>query len=109
MALTDMTLTPEESKQENGLGYSDDGKDGPKYPYGLSLYLTDDVMKKLGMPMPSIGASVNVQAVANVTSLSANQEIDGEVCQTVSLQITQLDITGASSADATASKLWPAS
>lgn len=105
--LTDMTLTPEESKEENGLPYAGSDAEGPKYPYGLTLYLCDDVVKKLGLPAMAIGAQVRITGDAYVSSMSADRTQDGGTSSTVSLQITAMEVQGQSNSDGAASKLWP--
>lgn len=93
MALVNMALSPDESKQESSclLG-SEDTDRGPKYPYGLTIQLDETVLKKLGITeLPSVGQPMRLMAVAEVCSTSQYENQGGsEKC--VSLQITQLGI-----------------
>lgn len=64
------------------------------YPYGLTLHLDDDVMKKLAMKkLPDVGKQVCVIAYADVTSVSEHESLIGGSRQSVELQITDLALT----------------
>jgi hypothetical protein len=91
MALVNMARSKEEVKKETKEMQS--GLDAPMYPWGLTLRLDEETLAKLGMAIPESGAQMTVNAVATVTSVSSRQEIDGETCSNVELQITELDIT----------------
>lgn len=106
MALKDIAYTAEEAKEEQKEWA--EGGPVPKYPYGLCLSLDDETIKKLGLPMPVIGAQMRIEAVATVTSLSANQDAKGEAENYVSLQITALDVAPLSTTADTANKLYGA-
>lgn len=89
MALTNMKLSPKEAKTMLGCCEPEQG-DGPAYPYGLSISLNDDTLKKLGMDaMPEIGAKMQLMAVVEVTSTSQYNQQSG-TDKNVSLQITDM-------------------
>ena len=94
MALTNMQLSTEEAKTEDGA--PDAAENGPRYPYGLCLYLDKDSMEKLGITdLPEVGASISIIARADVTSISARKSQGGEDSKSIDLQITDLSIGGA--------------
>ncbi|HXF44855.1 MAG TPA: hypothetical protein VNK91_01935 [Burkholderiaceae bacterium] len=65
--------------------------DGPRYPYGLQLHLTTEVLDKLALAgLPEVGATVMVHARATVVSVSQREEQDGDKQKTCELQITDL-------------------
>lgn len=79
--------------------------DGPKYPYGLCLYLDDTTLKKLGIDkLPEVGTVLNVAAKAMVVSIGMNQQHDGDKETRCELQITDMAL-GAPTVDATS--LYP--
>jgi hypothetical protein len=91
MALKDMAYTKAEAKEEQaesvGMG------DPPKYPWCLTLYLNDEVLKKLGMDsMPAVGAELMLVAKVQVTGTSSRQNLGGDPEQCVDLQITEMDL-----------------
>ena len=92
--MKDMAYTNEElvAKQKEWNGTTDLG-DMPKYPYGLSLYLTDEILKKLGMTTPTVGQKVTITATAEVTGFSSRKQADGDPTSTADIQITMMDIT----------------
>lgn len=81
-------------------------RDTPKYPYGLSLYLNDDVLAKLGNPNIPVGSTVQLNAIAKVTGTSQREEADGDVCQTLDIQITDMEILPAKNKVPTEKVLW---
>lgn len=71
----------------------------PTYPWGLSLSLDEDALKKLGIDagdLPGVGEMVHFCAMAKVTSASESERegTDGskETCRRVELQITHLGL-----------------
>lgn len=94
--MPNLAMTKEEAKSEYGAEPSD--SDLPRYPYGLSLYLDDDTLKKLGITdLPKVGTSMpaTITVVVTGTSQRATQSSkEGEKMHTcVDLQITDMDIT----------------
>lgn len=90
MAMVNMQMSTEEAKEQ-----APSLADAPKYPYGLTLCLNDDSLKKLGMGAPAVGAEMRVIARAKVTSVSAREEQDGGMCRNVDLQITDMEVSPA--------------
>lgn len=69
--------------------------DGPAYPYGLTVYLDDDTLKKLGLTdPPTVGAEMMLHAKVVVTSCGMNQEQDGDKKSRCDLQITDMELQG---------------
>lgn len=91
--MKNMALSQKESDEMIGMPESGDG---PKYPYGLELHLNDETIKKLGLSgVPAVGEKVTINAVAVVSSASMRQEQDGDAEICCSLQITDMEVTGA--------------
>lgn len=94
--MPNLALTKEEAKDQYGIEPSDDTL--PKYPYGLSIYLDDDALKKLGITdLPKVGTSMPATITVTVTGTSqraTQSSREGEQMRTcVDLQITDMDIT----------------
>jgi hypothetical protein len=68
----------------------------PLYPYGLSLSLCDESMKKLGLSFDklAIGQKLNLSAIVEVTSVSAYKEQEGTEASAC-LQITDMELQAA--------------
>jgi len=95
--MANLAMTADEAKKEYGCEPSDTDS-LPKYPYGLSIYLDDDTLKKLGITdLPKVGTSMPATITVTVTGTSqrATQSgKEGENMRTcVDLQITDMDIT----------------
>ena len=65
--------------------------DEPRYPYGLELRLEDEVLKRLGMPLPKVGTQMKIQAVGSVTSVRENKDRRHEK-RSVEIQIEMIDV-----------------
>ena len=86
-----MKMTKAEAKTYLG-GPTEPG-DAPAYPYGLTLYLDDDTLKKLGIAeTPAVGTEMLLQARVVVTSCGMNQEQDGDKKSRCDLQITDMEL-----------------
>ena len=89
--MIDMARTPAEVKAKNmpmemGLSSRD------KYPYGLSLTLDADSLKKLGIKdLPTVGDEFEIEAMVRVTSVSKNASETNDSTR-VELQITKMMI-----------------
>lgn len=96
--LKDMAYTKAEAKEE--VVEEAGGGELPKYPWCLTLYLNDEVLKKLGMDtMPAIGADLLLTARVQVTGTSTRQNLDSEPENCVDLQITAMDLSKSMTAD----------
>ena len=64
--------------------------DRPRYPYGLRICLTHKELGKLGLEADcNIGDMVDLRCFAEVTSISKNDNGNGEECR-IELQITRM-------------------
>lgn len=90
MALVNMARTKQEAKAEQDSWKEVENQ--PKYPYGLSLHLDDETIKKLGIAIPEGGATLRLDALAKVTSVSSHEEVDGDKRCNLQLQITDMAI-----------------
>jgi len=85
--LVDMKLTKKESKAE----VATDSK-GPRYPYGLSISLDDESLKKLGFDsLPDVNDQFIVVGVGPVTSVRQSQDEDG-ADRSFSIQLEKLEV-----------------
>ncbi|QII84181.1 hypothetical protein G3T20_05365 [Bordetella hinzii] len=68
--------------------------DAPMYPYGLTVCLNDDSMKKLGLDKapPIIGARMVLMATVEVVSVRSEKEHDGDTRTGADLQITEMEL-----------------
>jgi len=68
--------------------------DAPMYPYGLTVNLNDDSMKKLGLDKapPAIGTRMVLMATVEVTSVRSEKEHDGDARTSADLQITEMEL-----------------
>lgn len=91
MSLVDLAYTPAERKEE-AREMKPSPANIPRYPYGLTLRLEAESLKKLGMldDLPEVGEDCKFEAVARVTSVSqrADEGQDDNTC--VELQICQM-------------------
>lgn len=91
-----MKLSKEEAGKMSGAVEIKPG-DGPAYPYGLCLYLDDETLKKLGFgDPPAVGSELMLVAKVTVTSTGVNQQQDGDKEARCDLQITDMELAGAS-------------
>jgi len=64
-----------------------------EYPYGLRINLDHETLEKLGIKeLPKMGAKVNLEAIAEVVSVSSNANYEGEVENHICLQITDMEL-----------------
>lgn len=90
--MVDLKLTADEAKHEYG-PVSSDADDAPKYPYGTTLYLNEDVMKKLGMEtLPAVGSEMTLTAKVKVVGVSQRERFGGEKCSNIDLQMTDMEL-----------------
>lgn len=92
MALINMQLTQQEAKEHDIATPVGEGTDAPRYPYGLTLHLEDEVLEKLGMStLPDVGKKMTLVAKVEVTTVNQHQSQEGKD-QSVSLQITDMEL-----------------
>ena len=87
--MIDMKLTHEQSSPT--MLSEPTENNGPAYPYGLTISLDTDSLRKLAMGLPQVGDVFELCAMVEVTSVSkdANQIEDRK---NVELQITTMDL-----------------
>lgn len=91
--MKDMAYTPAElAEKQKEYGGSMEVGNMPKYPWGLGLNLSDEVMSKLGLGTLTVGDEVIIVAKAKVTGMSAREEVDGDVKNCSDLQIIAMDV-----------------
>lgn len=101
MTMIDMKMSPEEAKEQT----EPSALTAPKYPYGLSICLDDESLKKLGLTaLPVVGSKVSFNAVAEVCSTSQYQDQSGEAETSLSLQITGMEIISGAQPSADAAR-----
>jgi len=89
--LINMELTAAEAKQETSIAEAD----GPKYPWGLSICLDDEALKKLGMDkLPEVGTKMRLVAMVDVSGVSSYSSQNSEGHRTLDLQITDMTLSG---------------
>ena len=87
--LTNMQLSKKQSKAE--VCCTDDEK-GPRFPYGLSISLDDDSLKKLGFDtLPAVGTEMIVVGIGKIRSASENRSQRG-VNRDVSIQLERIEV-----------------
>lgn len=94
-SFVDMALTPREVNDkvsEMASPVTEAAMSMPKYPYGLTMCLGSDELKKVGMTdMPSAGEMIHGSFMAKVTSVSERDTESGKDCR-VELQVTHLSL-----------------
>jgi hypothetical protein len=98
--LTDMKMSRAEVKEY--MGPADSMIDNaPRYPWGLCIQLDNDSLEKLGLDLPEVGEEMTLTATVKVTSVSSNETEGSNPSKSVSLQITDMALTGGDEADET--------
>ena len=101
MNLTSMKTTPAEAKEE-AKEMIGEASTQPQYPYGLSIYIDDAAMAKLGITtMPGLGTKMMMTAQVEVCAASMYQRQGADDESNLTLQITDmaLDAPGPSIED----------
>jgi hypothetical protein len=71
--------------------------DRPEYPYGLSIHLDESSIKALGLSsLPKVGDALKLEAKVTVKSVSVSEREGKSPERSVTLQITDMDLDGAS-------------
>lgn len=105
MTLVSMKQDPKEAAEDYGSCAPVPGE-MPLYPYGLSICLNDESLKKLGMSLPAVGSKFMLTAMVEVSSARADKVQDGDAEIGADFQITDMQLTPEGGKDA-ASVLWP--
>lgn len=106
MNLVSMKQDPKEAAEGYGINSTADVGELPLYPYGLTICLGDEELKKLGMSLPTVGAKFMLSAMVEVCSARADKSQDGDAEIGADFQITDMQLTPEGGKDA-ASVLWP--
>lgn len=103
--MINMKMSKEEAQEET----APTAADAPEYPYGLSISLDEESMAKLGITeLPKVGTQMQITAMVTVCGTSQYSTQGGEDEKNLSLQITDMEISGAPR-PATASVLYGSS
>lgn len=87
MKLVDMKMPKRDPEKEVAPSIA---TDAPQYPWGLSLHLDDDCLKKLGIEkLPDAGDELQLQAVVKVESVEQSDMAGGKKRRSMRLQITK--------------------
>lgn len=85
--LVDMKLTKKQAKNENEMSV-----ELPKYPFGLSINLDDESLKKLGFDsLPDVGDEFIVVGIGPVKSVRASENENGSD-RSFSIQLQKLEV-----------------
>lgn len=88
MALINMKRAPEKEEMPGAIE-----KDEPRYPYGLCIRLGKEELDKLGITaLPAVGSEMTITAKVFVESTSAYETQGAGKDQSMSLQITDMEI-----------------
>lgn len=90
MPLKSMRENSNVSDENYVLGVS--GKES--FPAGLTLHLDHEQLKRLGIDAPEIGFPLMILAKAKVTGTNAHLSEEGEERNSVTVQITDMEIEG---------------
>lgn len=89
--LVSMERTAKEKKAAQGRMDAAISESGPDYPYGLTINLGKDELKKLGIDdLPAVGDEFHIMAVAKVTRVHQSASEQGDDSRGVELQITDM-------------------
>lgn len=107
--MVNMAYTTEELKERKKEYDPKDISNEPKYPYGLEMYLNDQIIKKLGMKSDDFrgGKTMTLTATVKVSGVNIREEADNEEKTTVNLQITDMEISGKPDTSKAADVLYP--
>lgn len=95
MNLTSMAMTADEAKEYGGpCQVAADSPEGPVYPYGLEICLSDESLKKLGITeLPPVGTELLVMAKVRVVGTRSSERQGGQKHNDVDLQITDMALS----------------
>lgn len=104
MKLVDMKIS--KADREKQTSPSTLMKDGPAYPWGLSLNLDDATLEKLGLELPEVGEELMLHARVKVSSCSSSDSEGGGKNRSCSLQIVAMGLEGEDREDDAAGTLY---
>lgn len=86
MSLVDLEMSDDESNTDPA------APDAPRFPFGLSLSLNDEMLGRLGIDsLPSVGAKMIVAGVGEVTDVSERQGQEG-ADRSVTIQLQRAEV-----------------
>lgn len=88
--LVSMKLTESDRKAREKEMLSSPSYEGEQYPWGLSLNLDNDTMKRLALKGLTAGQELMLTAKVKVTSSTVSSYDDGKENASASLQITDM-------------------
>lgn len=99
MPMVNLKRTPEPEEAKGGTmltpAAQPKGYEEPAYPWGLKIRLEDEELDKLGMQLPTVGATMTITCQVQVVSVRQEQELekgDDNMERCVELQITDMDL-----------------
>ena len=91
--MVDLKLTKADREKLNSLGPQPvRDNDGPEYPYGLSISIDTDLIKKLGIEAMEVGDTVMVHAMGKVVRKSVTEKGDSDKATSIEIQLQQMSI-----------------
>ncbi|MBA1159385.1 capsid staple protein [Microvirga mediterraneensis] len=88
--LVSMKLSDADRKAREREMLASPSYEGEQYPWGLSLNLDNDTMKRLNLKGLTAGQELSLVAVVKVTSATTSSYDDGKEHASASLQITDM-------------------
>jgi hypothetical protein len=90
--MIDMKLSHDQTNAGGMLGLAEPTENnGPAYPYGLTISLDNESLKKLAMGLPQVGDTFILEGICEVIAVSKDQQ-QFEDGKRVELQITALGL-----------------
>ena len=94
MKLVDMKSTAAEKKERNKECYPTVAGGGDDYPYGLTLNLDNDQLKKLGVDnLPKAGETMTLNAKCKVISIRQSDRDGGKAERSMEIQLQKIGLT----------------
>lgn len=94
--MVSLAMSKKEAKAEFGGSPSVKGEEEnlPKYPYGTSLRLDTETLKKLGIDLSAYppGTECKIEAAGVVTDTSQSQRLNGKERNSLEIQVTEMAI-----------------
>lgn len=104
--LVSMKLSEADRKEREKEMLASPSYEGEQYPWGLSLNLDNDTMKRLKLKGLTAGQELSLVAVVKVTSSSTSSYDDGKETASASLQITDMALEMPSAKQSLAGALY---
>lgn len=99
--LKSMKLSKKDQKEIEAVEY-----EPPEYPYGLSIHLDNESVKKVGASSLKVGDEVMIVAKATVKSMSSHESEKRAKDTSVDLQITEMAVDAEKSTADKAAKMF---